>query len=365
MRAWAVGLLVCGLWGCAKAEPSPTASPDATSRPSAARMYRAAEALVEAGHYADGSRLMRHAILSLPRTSESDGLRHQLLMRMAHVQLLAAHHERSPALAADAASMLEAYGQRHLALFGDARAREREDIYELLYEAESFAEQLSSASEPEPDVNTIELAVVEQDPIDTHAGEDLEPEFNRDVRVRRGWFYDPDDPRIRARLESQFYNPFAGSVLTAGGRVELSPPRPLVRASGRPQRIGPPPPQDRDVRKLAQEILRASRPGLRDCYQGAAARGGKLETEATIELAVHIDGSINDVRVVEGDVVDGIGDACVIEHLAATTVVENRHAARLRIPLLFFYDGAQATEVDGGTPPMDGMDISDFAVQPS
>ena len=330
-------------------------------------MYQAAEALVDAGHYADGARLMRHAILSLPRTTESDDLRHQLVMRMAHVQLLAAHHHRDPAFATDAATMLEAYGQRHVAPFGDARANEREDIYELLYEAESFAEQLSSAPEPasEPEAGPVMIAAAEQDPIDTHAGEDLEAEFSRDVRVRRGWFYDPDDPRIRARLESDFSDAFAGSVLTAGGRVELSPPRPLVRASGRPQRIGPPPPQDRDVRKLAREILRTSRPGLRDCYRGAAARGGKLETEATIELAVHIDGSINDVRVVEGDVVDGIGDACVIEQLAATTVVENRHAARLRIPLLFFYDGAQATEVEGGTPPMQGADITDFAVQPS
>jgi hypothetical protein len=333
-------------------------------------MYQAAESLVDAGHYADGARLIRHAVLSLPRTAESDDLRHQLLMRMAHVQLLAARRHHDTAYATDAVDMLEAYGQRHLALFGDARADEREDIYELLYEAESFAEQLSS---PAPAGSTAEdedepkamLAVAEQDPVDTHAGEDLEPEFSRSVRVRRGWFYHPDDPRIRARLESSFSDAFAGSVLTAGGREELSPPRPMVRASGRPQRIGPPPPQDRDVRRLAREILRTSRPGLRDCYRGAAARGGKLETEATIELAVHIDGSINDVRVVDGDVVDGIGDACVIEQLASTTVVEHRHAARLRIPLLFFYDGAQTREVEGGTPAMQGADITDFAVQPS
>ncbi len=334
-------------------------------------MYQAAESLVAQGYYGDAARLMRHAILSLPKTTESDDLRHRLIMRMAHVQLLASHVERDPAYAEDAASMLAAYGERHLALFGEARAGEREDIYEMLYEAESFAEKLVDGPPPPPADDPAVVASAEPAPdIDTHAGEDLEPEMKRTVRVHRGWFYDPDDPRIRERLESSFSDAFAGLVLTKAGYAELSPPRPMVRASGKAERIGPPPPDDRDVRKLGRELLASSRPGLRDCYRGAAARGGKLTTHATIELAVRADGTVHDVRVVEGDVVDGLGDACVIEEIADITVTQNRHTTRLRLPLLFFWDGPQMM-FEGGRedirPPMPAQDtdISDFAVDPN
>ncbi len=114
----------------------------------------------------------------------------------------------------------------------------------------------------------------------------------------------------------------------------------MVRRRGKIERVGPPPPQDRDVARLARAILQASRPGLRECYRGAAARSGELETTATVELEVRDDGSLHDVRVIEGDVGDGLGDACVIEHLAKTKVAK-RTSARMRIPLFFFYDGPQ------------------------
>lgn len=333
-------------------------------------MYQAAESMVDEGHYGDAVRLMRHAILSVPGTAENDDLRHRLLMRLAHVQLRAAHAEHDAAHAEDAASMLAAYGQHHMALFGDDRAAERDDIYGMLYEAEAFAETLADPpAPPQPPTPERPPAPEHEQRVDTHAGDELEPEFTRTVRVRRGWFYDPDDPRIRQRLESDFSDPFAGAVLTAEGYAELSPPRPMVRASGSAQRIGPPPPDDRDVRKLGRELLALSRPALRGCYRHAAARGGTLTTHATVELAVRSDGSVRDVRVVEGDVVDGQGDACVIEQLAAVTLTQNRHATRLRLPLLFFYDGPQMKDEgereDLPRRRQQNTNIGDFAVDPN
>lgn len=333
-------------------------------------MYRAAESMVDEGRYGDAARLMRHAILSLPETTESDDLRHQLLMRLAHVQLRAADAEHDAAYAEDAASMLAAYGQHHMALFGDARGSEREDIYEMLYEAETFAETLTRAPRRSQAVSAKWATPSGPNPdVETHAGEDLEPEFKRSVRVRRGWFYDQDDPRIRQRLESSFSDPFAGAVLTKEGYAELSPPRPMVRASGNAERLGPAPPDGHSIRKLGRELLASSRPGLRDCYRGAAARGGKLTTEATVELAVRSDGSVHDVRVVDGDVVDGLGDACVIEELAGTTLTQNRHPTRMRLSILFFYDGPQM-KYEGEREDLprrrrQNTDISDFAVQPN
>ncbi len=308
-------------------------------------MYQAAESVVASGYYADGIRLMRHAILSLPKTAANDELRHLLLVRMAHVQLLAADSSGDPQYARDAAKMLDAYGQRHLALFGDDRAKERDDVFEMLFSAETLAEELEGSPGPERSTERVAAADPTREPgpdpdKETHAGEDLEPEFSRDVEVNRGWFYDPDDARVRARLNAPSSGAFNGLMLTAGGDAVLSGPRPMVRRRGKVERVGPPPPEDRDVVRLARAILQASRPGLRECYRGAAARSGELETTATVELEVHDDGSLHDVRVIEGDVGDGLGDACVIEHLAKTKVAR-RTAARMRIPLFFFYDGPQ------------------------
>ncbi|MBV1861650.1 MAG: hypothetical protein KUG77_24740 [Nannocystaceae bacterium] len=344
------------LLGCV--HPIPGAAPDSddegvrSSRVSAARMYEAAESMVEAGYYADAVRLMRHSILSLPREPETDGLRHALVMRMAHVQLLAANAERDSAYARDAAQMLLSYGERHAELFGDDAAQERADVYELLYQAETFAEMLESR---DPQAAASEATATEQatayrsrvldNEADTHEGEALEETVTRDVRVRRGWFYDPDDPRVRQRLEGWFSDADGYTFLTTPGTAVLSGPRPMVRRSGRLDSIalqGVPEPQRQTLRSLARSVLRESRAGLRDCYREAAARGGELQTDATLELTVTPIGSVNDVTVVSGDVVDGLGDACVIEHLDQTSLSSDelpRIAVRMRMPLLFFYDG--------------------------
>ena len=76
--SWAMGALA--MVGCASTEvqfwdPTHSDTEVVSPRISAARMYQTAEAMVEEGYYADAVRLMRHAILSLPRTAELDDLR--------------------------------------------------------------------------------------------------------------------------------------------------------------------------------------------------------------------------------------------------------------------------------------------------
>ncbi len=329
--------------GLNRSEPSqdPVAEP---SRPSAARMYQTAEALADAGYYADAVRLMRHAILSLPRTGANDELRHALVLRMAHVQLLAAHHEDNSAYALDAATMLGAYGQRHYELFGDGRTSQRNDIYELLYEAESLSERIDA---PEPAARPAPLAhraQVAQAAIDTHEGEDLEAEIKREVRVQRQWFYDPDDPQVRKQLESWFSDAGGYDDMTSPGVAVLSGPRPMVRRTGSVSSValqGVAEPEHRALRVLSRRLLQASRDALRGCYQAAAARGGELQTDATIELTITSTGAVEDVVVVGGDVVDGLGDACVIEQLDAAKLAQDAPTAavRMRVSFLFFYDG--------------------------
>ncbi len=350
-------------------------------------MYEAAESMVEAGHYADAVRLMRHAILSLPRKADTDELRHALVMRMAHVQLLAANASRDSAYARDAAQMLLAYGERHAELFGDDNVEQQEDIYDLLYQAETFAEALEGQDHEVATAETDAIAEataarsrVLENELDTHEGEELGETMVRNIRVRREWFYDPDDPQIREKLESSFSDAMGYTFLTTPGMATLSGPRPMVRRDGSLQPValqGVPTPQQRTLRAVARSVLRASRPGLRDCYRAAAARGAELETNATVELTVTPVGTIGDVTIVSGDVVDGLGDACVIEHLDRTDLARDDRptlAVRMRMPLLFFYDGPdrmyegerpELAGTDGGPKPIPHPGIDDFAFPPS
>lgn len=373
--------------GCAPAGSTsgPSDADDAvrSSRVSAARMYETAESMVDAGYYADAVRLMRHSILSLPRKPETDQLRHALVMRMAHVQLLAANTGRDSAYAHDAAQMLLLYGERHAELFGDEGAQERDDIYEMLYQAETFAETLEG-SDPEAAASqaaalgeaTAQRSRVLDNEFDAHEGEVLGEAVTREVRVRRSWFYDPDDPKVRANLEGWFSDADGYDHMTTPGTAVLSGPRPMVRRTGSLEPIalqGVPAPKRRTLRTIARSVLRASREGLRDCYREAAARGGELQTDATLELTVTTAGSVSNVTVVSGDVVDGLGDACVIEHMDRTSLSADDVpvvAVRMRMPLLFFYDGPdtiyegereELKALDGGPKPFIHPGIDGFA----
>ncbi len=373
-RCFAALCIAMVVMGCREGETShpPTAERAVSSKPSAARMYQTAEAMAADGHYADAVRLARHSILSLPRTADNDELRHALILRMAYLQLLTAQVEQDAAYAQDAATMLLAYGQRHEALFSPDRGEERDAIYELLYEAETLAERLQ---QPAPASASAPVAAVVPEVVDTppdaHAGEELEAKMEREVHVRRAWFYDEDDPMVRSRLESSFSGAMGYDFLTTPGVAVLSGPRPMVRR-GRPVESVPlqggRSPSRRGLQTLSRAVLSSSRPALRNCFREAASRAGVLQAEATVEVSITPVGETHNVAVVEGELIDAIGDVCVIEELdrVMLAVGAPSESVRIRLPLRFFYDGPDLMSEgkDGGPKSIPHPEIDDFAFSP-
>jgi len=126
------------LLACAHAEGAAPRS----DRAAAQRIYAVAEQRYAEQAYDEAVSLMRHALLQLPPTAEHDQLRHRLVLRMAHTQLMDFAASGQAAALHDAQQMLTRYLERHEQLFGDgegARA-ERGEVYELLHQVETRLE---------------------------------------------------------------------------------------------------------------------------------------------------------------------------------------------------------------------------------
>ena len=311
----------------------------------AARIYTTAEQLVDQGRYGEAVLLVRHAVLQLPEDSGADALRHRLLLRMAYLQMLAADQTGDLAHAQNAKVMLDRYLAKHEGLFGDgeeARA-ERGEVYEILYEVETLLEGPGEDEEAteveEHDVPAQPTAKAEK----TFAGQDLEDSFTRKVRVQKQRLADPDDPRVRERLEGDFSSGEAGLVLTKGEFVMLHPARGLVRARGLATAVGERPAEERrEARRLGRELLVRARPQLRRCYDAAFARTLVRVSTGTVEASIAPDGSVTKARIVEGGLADALGDVCVIERIEATHLAADttRTETRVRLPLTFFRQNA-------------------------
>jgi hypothetical protein len=374
------------------------------NKASAQRIYLVAEERYAAGAYDEAVELMRNALLQLPPEPEHDGLRHQLLLRMGHTQLRAYAVSGQAAPLQDAQQMLTRYLERHEQLFGETEAAllERGEVYELLYEVERRLEPMvttevsppqlaqvtvvGDAASEEPSVDA-DLEPVGADTTDTDlvaadvdAGAvvaaaapvdavdaDADPETTREpaddddddgyfrrIFVRNGKLASIDDPQVREKLRTDFSTGWADLILTAPGLALIHGPRPLVRGSSRLAGPG-----DRDQKQLArragQSLLRDARPTLRSCYDAAFARQPVPVLESKVEASIHPDGSVSHVRIVDGGLVDGYGDACVIEALQSTTIAplaEVDGSVRVEIALLFFYENAvyRWETGDGGRP---------------
>lgn len=375
-------LCVGGFWlalasgaGCA-ATQAPAAEAPATSVPTAQRLYAVGEQHFAAGRAAEAVDLWRHAILQLPETSKYDGLRHKLVLRRAYGQLVAHAQTGDRAFLDDGQTMLLRYLERHEAIFGaDKRAQtERGEVYEILYEFETRLEQPDAATPPagskvaaastkwaaplderDEAIGDVRANVMQQyrrspgvagssQPYsaarDSHRLS--RPVRDHEVRVvhvdTRGR-PSVDDPETRAALRSWATDP--QPWLTQPTLVEFLPPRPYVRVGGLAQRV------DGDRTRLggqsiAHQVVRGVRPQLRACYDEAFARRPDEVASATVEFDVQPDGRVVRPRIVGGGVVDPIGDACVLDQLAAARIDPNpdRAAQRVRVPLTFFYDGA-------------------------
>lgn len=330
------------------------------SRTSSSRIYTIAEKQAEHGKYADAVMLLRHAILQLPETQANDELRHDLILRMAYLELLAYESSGDRRFVEDAERMLNAYAARHLALFGESEKANaaRGQVYELLYEVEQLLEPAEPDSEDDAETPSSPTKVAShtvEEPVDIHAGEEVDAVMQRQVQVRKQRLADPDDARVRQRLQSSFSDSNAAFALTSGGTAEAHGPRPLVRASRFPSHVDAEASANerRLARKLGFALIRASRPHLRDCYASAFARNPKDVTHSTIEASIDADGNVIKPKIVSGGVVDGLGDVCVIEKLAAAEVdaEDARPGVRVQMELVFFYEGAKNVAIEPSSRP--------------
>ena len=220
-----MGLLL-GLVGCAGRADSEPMRPD---RPelSPGQIYALGEARYSDGHLGEAVELWKHSLVALPPNEHNDALRHKLVLRIAHGQLMkwSVSNETEPLREAQA--MLYRYLDKHQALFGDdERAnKERGDVYEILYEVEARlpgGDEFESAHAEETSGETPELedTELESEQTEVATAEAYVPSSKGEVRKIRVKTNRPsvDDPEMRAKLRSEFANAENGYVLAAPER---------------------------------------------------------------------------------------------------------------------------------------------------
>lgn len=336
------------------------------AEPAARRLYTVGEARYAAGYPEQAVTLWRHAITQLPPTKAYDHLRHELVLRLAYGQIAAYHKLGKLAHLYDARRMLERYLVTHEGLFGDegdAKA-ERGEVYEILYEVESRIENppvggtpageggdaalvagaglpgaASVASVPAPSVAEEPAAHIPVAPAKktrrSRKKEDAEGS-ERVVVVRTKERPSVDDPAMKKRIDA--WDPEAGLVLTQPGIEPWLPARAYVRIDGIAQRVDG---ESGGAHAVAQAVIRAVRPALRACYDGAFARAPADFALARFELSVDAEGNVDTPRITGGMVGDPLGDACVLERLGAGKIEDDEpiEPMRVAVRLVFFYDG--------------------------
>lgn len=351
--------------------------------PSPARIYTVGEERYAAGRYDEAVQLWRHAILELPPTEGTDELRHQLVLRLAYGQLMAWSQTGNAGYLHDAKQMLERYLERHEQLFGtEAHAlAERGEVYELLYHVEQQldpvafddgdgslpAEDPSEPADPvagDADASAPTTVAASEDEAHQSDG-DLADEVAVDNAMEQARYREDGDRRLivvrrdretasRETLRSVFTNPEAGLVLTAPGFALVHGPRPLLRAgTARPAEPKATLASRAHARRLGASLVEQVRPALADCYDAAFARDPVAATRSTVELAVDEHGRVHDAAIVEGGLVDMLGDLCMVRQLERTQLADSAGPVRIRVPLTFFYQGpVLINEATGETMPI-------------
>ncbi len=319
------------------------------------------EARYAEGRFAEAVALWGHTMLQLPADPSADTIRHKLLARMGYGLLQANAATGDPSYLADGQAMCELYLARHEELFGNAEdaQAQRGEIYELLYEFDSRLDQLgaeddlgAAQDEAESDrVAAADTTVDEDDDVD----ESIETEEGevRLINVRRIAWADPDDPRVRAFLRDKR---FTGPSMLDNRNDVMTGPRVLVRAGAVPRALGDG--ATLAMRKAARThglaLIETARPALAHCYEVAMAREFVPATRVELELTVEPDGTVSHPQLVDGGLVDAIGDVCAAEALRELKLPEVTLTESLAVwvPIHFFFqDAAMASElsVRGGS----------------
>ncbi|MEM7160064.1 MAG: hypothetical protein AAF799_44920 [Myxococcota bacterium] len=352
-------VLALALAGCAGG--SRTAR--APSKPSAGEIYGHGEARYAAGAYDEAVQLWRHAVLELPQTAAYDELRHKLVCRMAYGQLMSWNASRDPGYLTDAKVMLDRYLERHESLHGDSESatKQRGDIYELLYQVESRlpaqSEAVGAGAEAEGEEVAFAEAATSSESFDETApraapedaeswSDDEDSDEVRTIVVRRQ--PSVDDPEIRRRLNHPLYNPFNLNGLGAPEMVVYHGPRAMVRRGL--ARANGDVSARREGRRAASFAMDAARPEIAECFAAAHARQPGAVSRTMLSFSVEPDGSISEAMIADGQVVDTLGDLCVIEALENATVRSEVVAARreVAIPITMWMTGTMLMDEWGG-----------------
>lgn len=148
-----------------------------------------------------------------------------------------------------------------------------------------------------------------------------------------------------SRSPAEAHPPEAGSV-AAGPTAEALPPagvRSYVRLGGLPQHVT----SDRTEKSwallpIAWKVLRSARPELRSCLAQAYVRDAPEYLTVAVDMTLLPDGQVRDVAMAGGSFVDAEGSRCVVESIARASGPADDDgvaATRVRVPLLFFYEG--------------------------
>jgi len=340
MHRWFLLLPLLAACAGGRATPSaPAASGADRERPTPSRIYSVGEQHFAAERYPEAVELWRHAVLELPQVPQVDDLRHALILRLSYGQLMAWQQTGDMSFLDDSQQMLERYLVRHESLFGESEraTSQRDEVYEMLG-------QVELALHPTPYVDELETPSEEED-ADLHA-EDTE--LRRTVIVHTRARPSVDDPEIRRKLSSLFTDPFFdGLVLTLPSWAIVHGPRALMRAGGvaRPTDDEPrSPAARRRARQLGRSVVIAARPTLKGCYEDAYGRDPVSVAKSVVELRINAQGNVADAKIIEGGLVDTLGDLCLLEglestQLAATEASEETDTLSIRLPLTFFYEG--------------------------
>jgi len=368
----------------------------AREAPSPARIYTVGEERYAAGRYEEAVELWRHAILELPPTAANDELRHQLILRLAYGQLMAWSQTGNAAHLDDAKQMLERYLERHEHLFGENERAlaERGQVYELLFEVERQLEPPPDEAAEESEEVIAEAAASEDAgtseargdasrelPVVAAARGDADRELADAVAeanaAEKARYADDGERRLIVvprdrdtaspdQLRSAFTNPDAGLLLTAPGYALIHGPRPLLRAGiARPAEDDVPLESRVHARRLGATLVEQARPALAECYDAAFARDPVDVARSTVEVAVDEHGRVHEAAIVEGGLVDLLGDLCLVQQLERTQLAESPGPGRIRVPLTFFYQGpVLINEGTGETMPLKIADVLEWFSAP-
>ena len=335
-------LALSGCAGKADSEPMRPDRPELTP----GQIYALGEARYNEGYFGEAVELWKHSLLGLEPNAHNDGLRHALVLRIAHGELMkwSVSHETEPLR--DAQAMLYRYADKHQALFGDGddAQDERADVYEILYEVET---RLPGGEEFE--AAQADASEIVEDETESEAEADSEvatadayvPSSTGEVRKIRVKTDRPsvDDPEMRAKLASEFANAENGYVLAAPELAVLHDTRVLVR--GGPARVvestgG----SRRKARRAGRSVVDAARPDLEKCFTSALTRFPEPHAAGVVQLSIGEHGEVSDARFVDGGLIDFLGDVCVMTELESVTVSDARaHAAMtITVPLTFLVE---------------------------